>query len=228
MEELEAHLGYQFQDRNLLKQALTHPSLTAEKSGEGADNQRLEFLGDAVVQLVLTDYFYRKLPHEAEGRLTQLRASVVSRKALAVCAVRIELGKFLRLGRGEDANGGRERESNLADAVEAVIGAIYLDGGIEVVRESILRIFEEDLVSVKKSQDMSNPKGRLQEILQAIDQSSPMYRVVEEAGPDHSKEFLTEVVWRGSVLGAGKGSSKKVAEAAAAEDALKTRCWEKE
>ena len=227
MEELEAHLGYVFEDRDLLQQALTHPSLVAEKVGGGSDNQRLEFLGDAVVQLVLTDYFYRDFPDEAEGKLTQLRASVVSRKALAVCALRIHLGKFLRLGRGEDANGGRARESNLADAVEALIGAIYLDGGIEAVRVSILKILGEDLLTAKEGVDTNNPKGRLQETLQALDQMSPVYRVVTEAGPDHSKEFVMEVVWNDQVLGCGKGSSKKVAEAAAAEVALEKRGWKK-
>lgn len=225
MEELEEHLGYTFKDRALLQQALTHPSLAAETAGDGGDNQRLEFLGDAVLQLVLTDYFYQDLPDEPEGKLTQLRASVVSRKALSSCAFRINLGKFLRLGRGEDANGGRMRDSNLADAVEAIVGAIYLDAGLEPARVTIIKILGEDMHTARDTEITHNPKGTLQEILQAIDQASPVYRVVEEEGPDHSKEFVTEVVWRDQVLGRGRGSSKKISEASAAMEALERQLW---
>lgn len=227
MDALEKQLGYTFQNADLLSQALTHPSQAAEKAAGSSDNQRLEFLGDAVIQLVLTDHFFHALPDEAEGRLTQLRASVVSRKALARCAARLGMGSFLLLGRGEDANGGRERESNLADAVEAIIGAVYLDGGFEASRATVLRILGEDAEVAPERHHRTNPKGRLQEMLQAIDSVSPIYRVTSEEGPDHSKEFITEVIWKDQVLGVGKGTSKKNAETAAAAAALEQRAWEK-
>ena len=226
MDGLAERLGYTFRNRNLLKQALTHPSLAAEKKGEPDDNQRVEFLGVSVLQLVLTEYLYEVLPEDGEGRLTQLRASVVSRGALAQCARRLELGPCLRLGRGEDVNMGRERDSNLADAFEAVIGAMHLDGGMEASRRVLLRLMQETLEEALKGEDASNPKGRLQEALQAIDRESPVYRVVAEAGPDHRKEFVTEVVWRGKALASGTGASKKSAETAAAEQALADRAWE--
>jgi ribonuclease-3 len=227
MDGLEERLGYTFRNRKLLKQSLTHPSLAAEIKGEPDDNQRLEFLGDAVLQLVLTEYLYEVLPDDGEGRLTQLRASVVSRGALAQCARRLEIGPCLRLGRGEDVNMGRERDSNLADAFEAVIGAMHLDGGMEASREVLLRLMQETLEEALEREDASNPKGKLQEALQAIDRESPVYRVVAEDGPDHLKEFVTEVVWRGKALAVGTGASKKIAETAAAEKALADRAWEK-
>lgn len=227
MEGLEERLGYTFRNRKLLKQALTHPSLSAEKKGESENNQRLEFLGDAVLQLVLTEYLYRVLPDDGEGRLTQLRASVVSRPALAACARRLELGPCLRLGRGEDGNQGRERDSNLADAFEAVLGALHLDGGMEASQEVLMRLMQDTLEQALEGEDASNPKGKLQELLQAIDGESPVYRVVGEDGPDHQKEFIMEVLWGGRVLAVGAGASKKSAETAAAETALKDRAWEK-
>ena len=228
MEALAEKLGYTFQCPDLLCQALTHPSLSAEKSGGAPDNQRLEFLGDAVIQLILTDHFFHSLPEEAEGRLTQLRASVVSRKALAVSAARLGVGPALFLGKGEEANGGRERESNLADALEAIIGAVYLDGGFEKVREVVLHVLAQETEVAPEQHQSANPKGLLQEILQSINPVSPVYRVVSEAGPDHSKEFVTEVLWRDRVLGQGSGTSKKAAEANAAADALEQRIWERE
>jgi ribonuclease-3 len=225
MEALEEKLGYEFRERSLLMQALTHPSLSAEKKGAGADNQRLEFLGDAVIQLVLTEYLFRELPDEDEGRLTQTRATLVSRNALSDCARLWDLGTVLRLGRGEDANGGRERASNLADAFEALMGAVYLDGGLEAARVSVLRALEPVLGEALAGEDTSNPKGRLQEELQAITRESPVYRIVSEEGPDHLKRFAAEVVWRGRPLAIGYGSSKKTAEADAAEQALQSRAW---
>ena len=223
---MEKKLGYEFRDGDLLKQALTHPSLLAERKNAGSDNQRLEFLGDAVLQLVLTEYLYGHLPEDGEGRLTQLRASVVSKAALAHCARELELGKVLRLGKGEDANDGRKRESNLADAYEAVLGAIHLDGGMEASREVVLRLMMPMLETALEGEDESNPKGRLQETLQALHRESPVYRVVLEEGPDHMKEFAIEVVWQGNPLALGRGSSKKLAETDAARNALAAKRWE--
>ena len=168
MDALEEKLGYRFEDRELLVHAMTHPSIAAERRDVVEDNQRLEFLGDAVLQLILTEHLYRILPDQAEGRLTKMRASLVSRQALTECAERLDLGEYLRLGKGEETNGGRERASNLADACEALLGAIYLDGGIGSATEVILRLIEEDLQGVLMGEDTSNPKGRLQEVLQAL------------------------------------------------------------
>lgn len=226
MGDLEDKLGYRFSDQDLLIQAVTHPSIAAERTDVSSDNQRLEFLGDAVLQVILTEHLYRVMPEEAEGSLTKKRASLVSRPALAACAQRLDVGSHLRLGRGEETNGGRERESNLADAFEALLGAVYLDGGIEAATRVTMRVMEPDLEEVIEGDDTSNPKGRLQEVLQAIERESPVYRIVAEEGPDHLKQFKAEVIWCGKTLGVGRGSSKKAAEAAAAETALEERRWE--
>lgn len=206
---------------------MTHPSLSAERSSAGSDNQRLEFLGDAVLQLVLTEYLYGHLPEDPEGRLTKLRASVVSKAALAICARQLELGPVLLLGKGEDSNHGRERDSNLADAFEALLGAVHLDGGIDASREVLRRIMKPMLAAALEGEDESNPKGKLQELLQAIHSDAPLYDVVSEEGPDHMKEFVSEVMWRGARLALGRGTSKKAAEIDAARNALDEKCWEK-
>ena len=226
MDALAEKIGYQFKDQDLLVQSMTHPSMSAEQREAVEDNQRMEFLGDAVLQVILTEHLYRILPDQAEGHLTKIRASLVSRRALADCALRLGLEEYLRLGKGEEANGGRHRESNLADAFEALLGAICLDGGITGAREVTMRLMEEDLQEALEGEDTSNPKGRLQEELQALRRESPLYRILTEEGPDHLKQFRVEVVWGGKPLGAGRGSSKKNAESAAAQDALERRRWE--
>ncbi|MEC9056081.1 MAG: ribonuclease III domain-containing protein, partial [Verrucomicrobiota bacterium] len=145
MDALAEKLGYQFKDQDLLVQSMTHPSMSAEQREAVEDNQRLEFLGDAVLQVILTEHLYRILPDQAEGHLTKIRASLVSRRALAGCALRLGLGEYIRLGKGEESNGGRDRESNLADAFESLLGAIYLDGGITGATAVTMRLMEEDL-----------------------------------------------------------------------------------
>ena len=226
MDALAEKIGYQFKDQDLLVQSMTHPSMSAEQREAVENNQRMEFLGDAVLQVILTEHLYRILPDQAEGHLTKIRASLVSRRALADCALRLGLEEYLRLGKGEEANGGRHRESNLADAFEALLGAICLDGGITGAREVTMRLMEEDLQEALEGEDTSNPKGRLQEELQALRRGSPLYRILTEEGPDHLKQFRVEVLWGGKPLGAGRGSSKKNAESAAAQDALERRRWE--
>ena len=225
MDLLAQKIGYQFKNSSLLVQALTHPSRASEHRNETGDNQRLEFLGDAVLQLVLTNHLYCSLPDDAEGNLTKIRAGLVSKHALASCARRLGLGEYLRLGKGEEASGGRDRDSNLADAIEALLGAVFLDGGIAYATEGIMRLMSKDLGSVS-DEDTGNPKGRLQELLQAIRRESPVYRVLDEKGPDHLKQFRVEVLWNGISLGKGGGSSKKNAETDAARDALERRSWE--
>lgn len=220
MESLEQRTGYKFRNSLLLAEALTHPSLAYETQRPRFDNQRLEFLGDAVFQLILTAELFRLFPHFNEGVLTKLRSRLVSRHALNRCAQNIQLGDYLLMGKGEEASGGRERASTLADALEALLGAVYLDGGLEAARSFALRICAETLQEILDEPDEVNPKGKLQELLQARSPISPHYHIVSQDGPDHCKLFKAEVLWCGRILGSGSGKSKKLAETAAARTAL--------
>lgn len=225
MKSLEKRIAYKFRNSLLLAEALTHPSLAYETQKPHFDNQRLEFLGDAVLQLVLTDALYQLFPKFAEGRLTKLRSRLVSRKALEQYALDFKLGKYLMIGKGEEASGGRERASTLADAFEALIGAIYLDGSISAAREFVLKACKDDLEHVAETPTEINPKGELQEILQGLSTRSPNYRIVSQEGPDHCRIFAANVEWGGQTLGSGIGQSKKEAEAIAANDALTKKVW---
>ena len=226
MNPLEERLGYKFRNGLLLAEALTHPSISLERKDYPFDNQRLEFLGDAVIQLVITEQIYHLFPDFSEGRLTKLRTRIVSRTALRALAGSLDLGKYLMMGRGEEASGGRDRASTLADAFESVVGAIYLDGGFEVSRQFVLRQAREELDRMQDDPGEVNPKGILQEILQALEPVAPAYEVIESNGPAHSKTFLCRVLWVGSELSRGKGLNKKQAQVAAATDALERREWE--
>ncbi len=224
-ESIEKIIGYKFTNSLLLAEALTHPSLAYETQRPHFDNQRLEFLGDAVLQLVLTDELYRSHPAFGEGRLTKIRSRLVSRDALWQYSKQIELSKFLLLGRGEESSGGKERVSNLADAYEALIGAIYLDGGHSAAKDFILSQCAPAIKDAVDEPDETNPKGRLQELLQAISQTSPSYRIVLQKGPDHARIFEVCVEWNGRMLGLGRGGSKKEAECEAATQALQDEVW---
>ncbi len=228
MEPLESRIQYKFRNSLLLAEALTHPSLAYESARPHFDNQRLEFLGDAVLQLVVTEALFARFPDFSEGQLTKLRSQLVSRKALAKFASSILLGDYVMLGKGEEASGGRKRHSTLADAFEALVGAIYLDSGIDSARDLILRICNDEILALANSPLERNPKGELQEHLQAIEPQAPIYRIIGESGPDHRRVFLAEVAWRGSLLATGKGKSKKEAEIRAAAEAMRLRAWEKE
>lgn len=223
---LEARLGYKFRNSLLLAEALTHPSLAYETQRPHFDNQRLEFLGDAVLELALTSRLYELFPGYAEGDLTKMRARLVSKPALFAFAKSIELGSYVLLGKGEEASGGRARASTLADAFEAILGAIYIDAGFDKAREIILKIVEPSMVDINQEPDKKNPKGSLQEILQSIIPESPIYTVIDESGPDHRKQFNVSVSWTGKHLANGSGSNKKEAEADAARNALLTKAWE--
>jgi ribonuclease-3 len=187
----------------------------------------LEFLGDAVLQLVITERLFRHFDEEAEGRLTKLRSRLVSRETLKSYALAIDLGRYLMMGRGEDASGGRERTSTLGDAFEALIGAIYLESGLEEARKFILEQAKADLDQIAEEPVDINPKGDLQELLQSISMSSPVYEVIAQSGPEHEKTFVVEARWEGLVIGKGTGRNKKQAETAAAEEALQLKLWEK-
>ncbi|MDQ6860509.1 MAG: ribonuclease III [Verrucomicrobiota bacterium] len=226
MNPLEERIGHKFRNALLLAEAMTHPSLGHETQRHHFDNQRLEFLGDAVLQLIMTEHLYTLFPREAEGRLTKLRSRLVSREALKRHAQRLNLGKFLMMGRGEEACGGRERTSTLADAFEALLGAVYLDTDLATARRFVLTLATEDLTQIEAEPIDINPKGHLQETLQAISPRSPVYELISESGREHEKTFVVRVVWEGLQLAEGTGRSKKQAETAAALAALQSKCWE--
>jgi len=217
----QARLGYTFRDENLLRLALTHPSVAHEQGLPVAHNQRLEFLGDAVLQLVLTRELYEKFPAFDEGPLTKARAKLVNRRTLAVRGRELGLGAQLILSRGEELHAGRERPSALADAYEALVGSIFLDGGFDVASEFILREFGAAFGGLSVIPILENPKGELQEFLQARSSEPPQYHVVSSSGPDHDRLFECTVHHGGVELARGQGKSKKAAESEAALAALK-------
>ena len=222
---IEKRLNYNFKSKTLLKEALSHPSLSSENRPAPPDNQRLEYLGDAVLELTISTHLYHRYPELKEGLLTKLRASLVSKAALASAARSIHLGKALFLSNGEESSGGRERDSNLADAFESIVGAIYLDSGLEAAGKVILRLLSEQLDTLDPTSTQGNSKGELQEILQQITPESPHYKVLEETGPPHARIYTCVVTWKGQQLGTGTGPSKKAAEADAARDAIKAALW---
>lgn len=213
-------IQYSFRDIALLRLALTHPSIAQESGSAAAHNQRLEFLGDAVLQVTLSLELYRRFPRAAEGQLTKARARLVNRRFLAELGRQLNLGAHLVLSRGEEAHGGRHRPSSLADAFEAVLGAVFLDGGLEAATGVIGRLFRPTLNGWVDLEDVDNPKGELQEHLQAAALGPPDYRLEGMKGPDHDREFECTVIHGGVELGRGVGKSKKEAEGKAARAAL--------
>jgi len=219
---LQMRIEYRFKDISLLRLALTHPSVAHEQGRLVRHNQRLEFLGDAVLGLILTWELYDKFPMASEGPLTKARAQMINRRTLAEKARRIELQNDLILSRGEEANLGRSRASALADGFEALIGAIFEDGGFEASRAFVLRCFRDAFGELISLPTLENPKGELQEFLQARSTEAPQYIVAGESGPDHDRDFECVVMHGGVELGRGRGKSKKTAESEAAMVALKT------
>lgn len=216
--EFERKLGYVFRNKSLLQNALTHSSYANEHKREGmSSNERLEFLGDAILGLVVAEHLYQIYPNKPEGELTKLRADLVCENNLAEVALRLELGRVLRLGHGESHGGGSHRPSMLADAVEAVLAAAYLDGGMEVPKGIIHRLILGQEVKTKGSGDY---KTHFQELVQRNRDQVISYTLVGESGPDHDKTFLVEVSINGTVVGKGEGSSKKRAEQNAAHTAM--------
>ena len=220
LSEFQTRLGYAFRDEGLLRLALTHPSVAHETGTPSPHNQRLEFLGDAVLQLVLTRELYEKFSAFDEGPLTKARAKLVNRRTLAEHARALGLGPQLILSRGEEINGGRERASTVADAYEALLGAIFLDGGLAAAGEFILREFGAAFGKLSVLPIIENPKGELQELLQARSSEAPEYHVLSATGPDHDRVFECTVQHEGVELARGSGKSKKAAESDAALAAL--------
>jgi len=220
LENLERFLEYHFSDIQLLEVALTHSSFSNESKRLGKHNERLEFLGDSVLNIIISDYLYRSYPNLPEGKLTKVRAGVVSESSLAEAAKAIRLGDYLKLGKGEEISGGRQRISILADAFEALIGAMYLDGGMEIARGFIMKCLSAHIQKAISGKSYRDYKTELQELLQKDSSIEINYTVTDEEGPDHDKTFRVEVKAGGKVLGRGSGKSKKEAEQDAAENAL--------
>lgn len=219
--EFQNEIGYNFEDLELLNRAFTHSSYANEHKRQRLfNNERLEFLGDSVLSLVVSNYIFEKYPDYPEGELTKLRATVVCEPSLALVAKKLKLGKYLLLGKGEEATGGRERVSIVADAVEAVIGAIYLDGSLTSAREFILNSFTDIIDEAVTGNLFIDYKTELQEVLQRSTKSKIKYVVINEEGPDHNKVFHIGVKVGNKLLGEGVGRSKKEAEQNSAKVAL--------
>lgn len=218
---LQQTLGISFNDLSLLEQALVHSSYVNENPGIApADNERLEFLGDAILGFIVAEELYQRFPQFSEGEMTRLRSSLVRQDALSRIARTISLGDYLYLGRGEEASGGRRKPANLTGALEAVIAAIFLDRGLSIARDFALRSVSKELDKVLSQGIEADYKSQLQELIQARQQQTPTYKVIEAMGPAHDRRFTVEVRVGDSVLGRGSGKSKKAAEAEAARSAL--------
>lgn len=219
MKALEEKLEYSFKNKSLLSNALTHSSYANEVRHGVTSNERLEFLGDSVLSVIVSDYIFEQFSNMPEGELTKLRASLVCEKSLCGFSRELELGRFLRLGKGEDKGGGRERDSILADAFEAVLAAMYLDGGMDIARRHVMRFVLRELDHTE-DEVFKDYKTALQEIIQRNPEESVTYILTGESGPDHNKIFEVEVHLNSNVIGKGTGSSKKRAEQMAAKQAL--------
>ena len=218
LKELEGKIGYKFDDFTLFTKAMIHSSYANEKHLPKYEcNERLEFLGDAVLELVSSEFLFHNNPKLPEGELTKTRASMVCEPALAFCARDLDLGEYLLLGKGEDATGGRKRESVTSDAMEALIGAIYLDGGFANAKEFVLNFILND---IEHKQLFYDSKTILQEIIQSRQDGELSYEILKEEGPDHNKSFWVDAVRNGEVIGSGHGRTKKAAEQQAAYEAI--------
>ncbi|MBQ9510982.1 MAG: ribonuclease III [Clostridia bacterium] len=217
--ELEAKLGYSFSDKELLLQALRHSSYSNE--ARTSSNERLEFLGDSVLSKIVSEYLYKTFPERNEGDLSNIRRQLIEQKTLATFARELEIGKYLFLGHGEENGGGRDLDSNLEDAFEAIVGAIYLDGGDASAEKFVLSIISDTAKEISSSKKLIDPKSLLQEIVQDTPGEKLEYVITGEEGPDHDKTFYCDVMVNSNVIGSGVGHSKKEAEKAAARKALK-------
>jgi ribonuclease-3 len=217
---LQKTLGIRFNDPSLLEQALVHTSYLNENPAIATSNERLEFLGDAVLGFIIAEELYQRLPQSSEGEMTELRSSLVRGDAVSRMAKAISLGNYLYLGKGEEVSGGRRKPANLAGALEALIAAIFLDHGSSVARAFILRLVDKELKKALSQGIEPDYKSQLQELIQAKHQQTPTYQVIKAMGPDHDRRFTVEVKLGDTVLGSGSGKSKKSAEAEAARSAL--------
>lgn len=220
MQELEQILGYVFKDKALMLRALSHTSYINEVKDIRESNERLEFLGDSVLSVIVSEYIFRNFKQLPEGELTKLRASLVCEKSLAAFARELQLGRFLFLGKGEQLNGGRDRASILADAFEALLAAMYLDGGMDVAKAHVMRFVKDEIQNHTVEEAFHDYKTQLQEIIQKNPGEELTYCLAKEEGPDHDKRFTVEVCLNSNVIGCGVAHSKKQAEQYAAKQAL--------
>lgn len=225
--ELESRLGHRFKSRRVLLDALTHRSYAFEFAApDVVSNERLEFLGDAVLELISSDLLYRRFPKAQEGEMSDMRAALVRASTLAAFARRLQLGRHLRLGRGEETTGGRDRELLIASAFEAVVGALYLDGGIRAAKALVEPLLRDELARITEGKAIKDPKSRLQELAQARLGVTPTYRVISESGPSHDRTFEVEVHIGELTAAHGSGRSKRQAEQNAAAAALSDEGWQ--
>lgn len=220
LRQVEDRLGYHFHAPDLLLKALTHPSFAAEQEPPPPHNQRLEFLGDAVLQFLVSELLFEMFPERAEGELTRIRSALTKEETLVAVARGLELGAALRLGKGESRTGGRERPSNLGDAFEAVLAAVYVDGGIGTARELCRRLLEAFLDDPKTLLDTENPKGALQEAVLEQYRTTPVYELTDVSGPEHLPTFHVRVLVNGVIMAAATAGNRKAAESGAARKAL--------
>lgn len=219
LKKLQDKLGYFFRDEELLKNALIHRSYLGENNDISESNERMEFIGDGFLDAIIGSELYRMMPDKGEGVLSKSRASIVCEKSLANVAKELDLGSYIYMGRGEDMAGGREKDSVTADTVEAVIGAVFLDGGYDAASDLVLRIMSGTIEDAAAGKLFSDYKSLLQEKIQAMGPDKLDYRIARESGPDHSKTFFVELRFKGELIGKGEGKSKKEAEQNAAKDA---------
>jgi len=228
LEKLEEILDYSFKDKAILRLALTHSSYANELRDKSADyNERLEFLGDSVLGVVISEYVFKTHPEFKEGELTKMRSKIVCESTLAEVAGELEIGEYMLFGKGEALTGGRTRRSILADAFEALLAALYLDGGFEIVRPFIFKIMKKQIEMAEKGLIVDDYKTHLQELIQTKKDNRIKYELLEEKGPDHRKLFSTAVKLNGKVIGIGEGRSKKESEQEAAKMALRSGNFEK-
>lgn len=221
IDRLQKVIHVKFKNKNLLKRALTHRSFVNESGGATTDNERLEYLGDSVLGLVVNEYLYREFEEYREGELAKIKSAVVSEATLAKLARSADLGRFIFMGRGEEHSGGRDRSSILANTVEAIIGALYLDSGLKECRKLVLSLLRDEIGRVNNLTYLRDPKTALQEYVQKKYKERPVYRVIDERGPDHQKEFTVSLVINGREVVTGEGPSKRKAEMNAARASLK-------
>jgi len=223
---LEQTLGILFNNKSLLEQALVHSSAINENPELPLpSNERLEFLGDTILNFIVTNILYQGFPELSEGELTEIRTSLICRETLARLAISLKLGDYLYLGRGEELSGGRKKPSNLANALEAVVGAVFLDQGLILATDFVSKLLSSELQKIREHGMTANYKTLLQEYIQATYQQTPVYHLIEATGPDHDKSFTVEVILGDKTLGRGSGKSKQAAEMAAAQSAWKQlRC----
>ena len=223
MSQIETKIGYKFKNAALLKDAFTHSSYANENPKSAHSNERLEFLGDAVLGFLAAEWLYKTYPGKSEGELTRIRAGIVCEQSLAETARELDIGSLLRLGKGEESGGGRNRQSMQADAVEALLSAVYLDAGIDKARDFVMRFIIADKLSGEHSSISADYKTLLQEIIQRDRSASLSYNLTGESGPDHDKRFFVEVLLNDAAVGRGEGKSKKEAEQRAARDAYEKK-----